>query len=79
MNLSEFVDETLTKILSGVRAAQKKEGGQEIAAEMFSADGKAMGVIAAGTSGLNEKKIADFTRVVEQTGILEREPQVGPI
>jgi hypothetical protein len=51
MNLSEFVEETLTEILTGIRAAQKKEGGQEIAAEMFSADGKAMGIIAGGTSG----------------------------
>jgi hypothetical protein len=27
-----------------------------------------------GPSTINEKTIADFTRVVEQTGILEREP-----
>ena len=27
-------------------------------------------------STINEKTIADFTRVVEQTGILEREPPV---
>jgi hypothetical protein len=31
-------------------------------------------------STINEKTIADFTRVVEQTGILEREPRAdkGP-
>ena len=52
MNLSEFVDETLTEILSGIRSAQKKEGGQEVAAEMYSAGGKELGVIAGGTSGL---------------------------
>jgi len=52
MNLSEFVEETLTEILAGIRAAQKKDGGQEIAAEMFSAEGKAMGIIAGGTSGI---------------------------
>lgn len=51
MNLSEFVDETLTEILSGIRLAQKKEGGQEIAAEMYSADGKSMGIVSGGTSG----------------------------
>jgi hypothetical protein len=28
-------------------------------------------------STINEKTVADFTRVVEQTGILEREPARG--
>jgi hypothetical protein len=28
MNLAEFVEETLSEILSGIRAAQKKEGGE---------------------------------------------------
>jgi hypothetical protein len=34
MNLSEFIDETLTEILSGIRSAQKKEGGGAIGAQM---------------------------------------------
>jgi hypothetical protein len=32
MNLAEFVEETLSEILSGIRAAQKKEGGGAIGA-----------------------------------------------
>jgi hypothetical protein len=35
MNLSEFVEETLTEILAGIRSAQKKEGGDHISAEMY--------------------------------------------
>jgi hypothetical protein len=33
LNLAEFVEETLTEILSGIRAAQKKEGGQAVGAQ----------------------------------------------
>jgi hypothetical protein len=32
MNLSEFIEETLSEILSGIRAAQGKEGGGAIGA-----------------------------------------------
>ena len=32
MNLAEFVEETLTEILTGIRAAQQKEGGGAIGA-----------------------------------------------
>ena len=32
MNLAEFVEETLSEILSGVRAAQKKDGGRAVGA-----------------------------------------------
>jgi hypothetical protein len=32
LNLAEFVEETLSEILSGIRAAQKKEGGGAIGA-----------------------------------------------
>ena len=32
MNLKEFVEETLSEILDGVRAAQKKEGGSTVGA-----------------------------------------------
>jgi hypothetical protein len=42
-----LLEETFTEILTGIRSAQKKEGGQEIAAEMYSADGKSMGVVSA--------------------------------
>ena len=38
-----LLEETFTEILTGIRSAQKKEGGQEIAAEMYSADRKSMG------------------------------------
>jgi hypothetical protein len=51
MNLADFVDETLTEILSGIRAAQKKEGGQEVAAQMYSAS-QELGILSGGTSGL---------------------------
>jgi hypothetical protein len=33
LNLAEFVEETLTEILSGIRAAQKKEGGEAVGAQ----------------------------------------------
>jgi Trypsin-co-occurring domain 2 len=32
MNLAEFVEETLSEVLSGIRAAQRKEGGGAIGA-----------------------------------------------
>jgi hypothetical protein len=35
MNLSEFVEETLTEVLNGIRAAQEKEGGDHISAETY--------------------------------------------
>jgi hypothetical protein len=34
MNLAEFVEESLTEILKGIRSAQQKEGGGAIGAEM---------------------------------------------
>jgi hypothetical protein len=33
VNLAEFVEETLSEILQGIRAAQKKEGGEAIGAQ----------------------------------------------
>jgi hypothetical protein len=33
LNLAEFVEETLSEVLSGIRAAQKKEGGGAVGAE----------------------------------------------
>ena len=50
MNLSEFIDETLTEVLSGIRAAQKKAGGDHIGAEMY-ADATTQGILSGGTSG----------------------------
>jgi hypothetical protein len=42
MNLAEFVDESLTEILAGIRAAQKKEGGDAIGAEFPALAGKGL-------------------------------------
>jgi hypothetical protein len=50
MNLSEFVEETLTEILAGIRSAQKKQGGDHVSAEMYG-DASAQGIISGGTSG----------------------------
>jgi hypothetical protein len=44
MKLSKFIDETLTEILTGIREAQKKEGGGLISAEMH-ADGRSVGLL----------------------------------
>jgi Trypsin-co-occurring domain 2 len=50
MNLSEFVEETLSEILAGIRAAQAKNGGDYISAEMYG-DASAQGIFNGGTSG----------------------------
>jgi hypothetical protein len=34
MNVAEFVEESLSQILAGIRAAQKKEAGEAVGAEM---------------------------------------------
>ena len=47
MNLAEFVEEALSEMLAGIRNAQKKDGGQEIAAEMFE-DASRFGVVGSG-------------------------------
>ena len=44
MNLAEFVEESLTEILQGIRAAQQKEGGGEVGAEMPGATGTGLPV-----------------------------------
>jgi hypothetical protein len=56
MNLAEFVDESLTEILAGIRAAQKKEGGGEIGAEFVGATEKGLLV----TSGSSQFTVVDF-------------------
>ena len=33
MNLAEFIDETLSEILTGIRTAQKREGGNAVGAK----------------------------------------------
>jgi hypothetical protein len=50
MNLAEFVEESLTEILTGIRAAQKKEGGGAIGAEMYGTTEKGL-LHAGGLSG----------------------------
>jgi NTP-dependent ternary system trypsin peptidase co-occuring protein len=50
MNVSEFIEETLTEILIGIRNAQKKHGGGMISAEMYG-DTKSLGVVASGQHG----------------------------
>jgi hypothetical protein len=50
MNISEFVDETLSEILAGIRAAQKRNGGDYISAEMYG-DASAHGIFSGGSSG----------------------------
>ena len=47
MNLSEFVEETLSELLAGIRNAQKKDGGGDVAAEMFE-DASKLGVVGSG-------------------------------
>jgi hypothetical protein len=50
MNLAEFIETTLTEILTGIRNAQKKDGGGLVSAEMWQ-DAKSLGVIGSGTGG----------------------------
>jgi hypothetical protein len=52
MNLAEFVEQSLTEILTGIRAAQKVDGGGAIGAEMFGSPGSGSLLIPAGTSGI---------------------------
>src|SRR6478735_7061260 len=42
MNLAEFVDTALTEVLEGVRRAQAKEGGENIAAALSKTDDKGL-------------------------------------
>jgi hypothetical protein len=51
MNLAEFIEESLTEILAGVRGAQKQEGGMAIGAEMFGAPKGDSLLVLGGTSG----------------------------
>ena len=62
MDLSEFVETSLTQILSGIRAAQKTEGG--VGAQMH-ATPKTDSVIHGGTSGMFTIVEFDVSVVVE--------------
>ena len=61
MNLADFVEETLSEILSGIRAAQKKEGGGAIGAAGFY--NKEQSLIAKGMEG-------DFTVIEFDVSVL---------
>jgi hypothetical protein len=50
VNLAEFIDETLSEILAGIRSAQKKDGGGAIGAHMYAGLNHA-NLINAATSG----------------------------
>lgn len=50
MNLKDFIDETLSEILAGIRAAQKKEGGGAVGAQMFG-NANHTNLVPAGRSG----------------------------
>lgn len=51
MNPAEFVEESLTEILSSIRAAQAKDGGGLIAAESFAGSTAQARVFLSGSSG----------------------------
>jgi hypothetical protein len=63
MDLAEFVDETLSEILAGIRAAQRKEGGGAIGAEMY-AGGQGL-LVNGGTSGMFSVVEFDVSVVAE--------------
>ncbi|WP_177230724.1 hypothetical protein [Rhizobium sp. NFR07] len=52
MDIKSFVSETLTQILEGVREAQKRPGGQDIAADGYSIGAPDGQLMDGGTSGI---------------------------
>ena len=69
MNLAEFIDETLSEILAGIRSAQAKDGGQNIGAHM-SANPKHNNLLYGGTGFFT---IVDFdVSVVAETAAAEK-------
>jgi len=50
VNLAEFIEETLSEILAGIRSAQKKAGGGAVGAQMYAAPTH-NNLISGGTSG----------------------------
>jgi hypothetical protein len=66
MNLAEFVEESLSQILVGIRAAQRKEGGGAVGAEMFSGP-KNGSLVQGGTSGIFTVVEFDVSVVAETT------------
>jgi hypothetical protein len=51
MDLNDFINESLTAILAGIRAAQAKEGGGKIVAELYASGLEEKNIIARGESG----------------------------
>ena len=56
MNLAEFIEESLSEILTGIRAAQEKDGGGNVGAQMYSATEKGLLV----ASGAGQFTVVDF-------------------
>jgi Trypsin-co-occurring domain 2 len=67
MNLADFVEQSLSEILMGVRAAQKKEGGAAVAAEMYGAPAKDSLLVIGGSSGTFTVVEFDVSVVAETT------------
>ena len=68
MNIGDFVDETLSEILSGIRAAQKKEGGGAIGAGGLSLPATKELLLVSGSDGLYTAVEFDVSVVVETAG-----------
>jgi Trypsin-co-occurring domain 2 len=67
MKLSEFVNESLTEILAGIRSAQKKGGGGDIAAESYGAPAGS-NFFTGGTAGQFTVVDFDVSVAAETTG-----------
>jgi hypothetical protein len=66
MNVAEFVQESLTQIISGIVAAQKIDGGEAVGAEMYGAPNTPTGhLIQGGTSGIFTVVDFDISVVAE--------------
>jgi hypothetical protein len=65
MNLAEFVEESLSEILQGIRAAQKQDGGGAIGAQTY---GAPQGLHHGGVAGMFTTVEFDVSVVAETTG-----------
>ena len=65
MNLAEFIEESLSEILTGIRAAQEKDGGGNVGAQMYSATEK--GLLVASAAGQFTVVDFDVSVVAENT------------
>jgi Trypsin-co-occurring domain 2 len=68
MNLAEFVEESLSEILNGIRAAQKREGGDAIGAEMRTPELKGQLMSSGNPSGTFTVVDFDVSVVAETKG-----------